>query len=160
MSICGDADWVGCLVQALLLERVAPVAEILRAVRDELLFPGINLPAVLSLLQVAELGREAVDAAVEAPDLGVELVDEPPQQALALLGEMGADRADALGEDAERLTRPTILSIRTALLPHATNRPDAIVYGSPLCSAAPEVGDVGGRDDHRRPERIAIAALR
>ena len=41
--------------------------------------------------------------AVEALGLGVEHVDEAPQQALAFVGELRAVRADALGEDAEGL---------------------------------------------------------
>ena len=48
------------------------------------------------------LGHEAVDAAVEAPDMGVELVDEAPEQALALDGELEAGGTYALCDDAER----------------------------------------------------------
>ncbi len=59
--------------------------------------------AVLRVLQVAQPGRQPVDAAVQAPDLGVEGVDEAPQQVFALVGELEAVGADTIGEDAERL---------------------------------------------------------
>ena len=54
------------------------------------------------MLQVAQPGRQPVDAAVQAPDLGVEGVDEAPQQVFALVGELEAVGADTIGEDAER----------------------------------------------------------
>ena len=53
-------------------------------------------------LEVAQVGAEPVDAAVEAPHLGVEGVHEPPEQALAFVGHLEAIRSDALGQDAER----------------------------------------------------------
>ena len=86
-----------------LLEGVAPVAEVLRTVGHQLQLAGLDLGAVLLALEVAELRGEPVDGAVEAADLGVEHVDEAPEQALALVGELGAVRRDALGQDAERL---------------------------------------------------------
>ena len=92
---------VGCGV-AHLLEGVAAVAEVLRPVRRQLQLPRVDLGAVLGALQVADLGREPVDAAVEAPHLGVEAVDEPPEQALALVCELEPVRRDAFGDDAER----------------------------------------------------------
>ena len=48
-------------------------------------------------------GHQLVGGAVEALGLGVEHVDEAPEQALAFVGELRAVRADALGEDAEGL---------------------------------------------------------
>ena len=88
------------------LERVAPVAQDLRSVRHQLELAGLHLGAVLRALEVAELGREPVDAAVESPHLRVEGVDEAPEQALALVGELEAVGCDAFGDDAERLARP------------------------------------------------------
>ena len=52
-------------------------------------------------LEVAEVGGELVGCAVEAPDLAVEHVDEAPEQALALVGELEPVRCDALRDDAE-----------------------------------------------------------
>ena len=80
----------------------APVAEVAGAVGEEFEFAGLDLGAVLALLQLAHLRDEPVDAAVESPDLGVEGVDETPEQALALVGELCSVRAYALGDDAER----------------------------------------------------------
>ena len=54
-----------------LLEGVAPVAEIPRPVRDQLQRARLHLAAVLRALEVAELGREPVDASVEPSHLGV-----------------------------------------------------------------------------------------
>ena len=48
-------------------------------------------------------GHQLVGGTVEALGLGVEHVDEAPEQALAFVGELRAVRADALGEDAEGL---------------------------------------------------------
>ena len=89
----------GCVAHD--LEGVAPAAEVLRPVGDELQLAGLDLGAVLPALQVAHLGQQPVGGAVEALGLGVEHVDEAPQEALALVGELEAVRADALGEDAE-----------------------------------------------------------
>ena len=85
-----------------LLEGVAPVAEVLRALGDEFEFAGVDLGAVLGVHQVAHLRGEPVDAAVEAADLGVEGVDDAPEQVLALVGELEAVGGDAFREDAER----------------------------------------------------------
>ena len=85
-----------------LLERIAPVAEVLRAVRHQLELAGLYLGAVLAGLEVAQVGAEAVDAAVEAPHLSVEGVHEPPEEALAFVGHLEPVRCDALCEDAER----------------------------------------------------------
>ena len=48
-------------------------------------------------------GHQLVGGPVEPLGLAVEHVDETPQQALAFVAELRAVRADALGEDAERL---------------------------------------------------------
>ena len=85
-----------------LLEGVAPVAEVLRAVGDQLELAGLYLGAVLAGLKVAQLRAEAVDAAVEAPDLGVEGVHEAPEQALAFVGHLEPVRSHPFCEDAER----------------------------------------------------------
>ena len=85
------------------LEGVAALAEVPRPVGDEFEFAGLHLAAVLGALEVAELGREPVDASVEPSHLGVEAVDEAPEQGLALVGELEAVGGDARGEDAERL---------------------------------------------------------
>ena len=52
-----------------LLEGVAAVAEVLRAVGDELQLARLDLGAVLLALEVAQLGAEPVDGAIEAADL-------------------------------------------------------------------------------------------
>ena len=95
-----DAVGVGGLV-AHPLEGVAAVGEVLRPVGDELQLAGLDLGAVLLALQVAEVRQQLVGGAVEALGLGVEHVDEAPEQALAFVGELGAVRSDALSEDAE-----------------------------------------------------------
>ena len=46
-------------------------------------------------------GPELVGGAVEAADLGVEHVDEPPEQALALVGDLEAVGCDGIGEEDE-----------------------------------------------------------
>ena len=86
-----------------LLEGVAPVAEVAGSVGEELELERPDLGAVLALLQLVHLGDELVNAAVESPDLSVEGVDEAPEQALALVGELCSVWAYALGEDAEGL---------------------------------------------------------
>ena len=75
--------------------------EVLRTVGDELQLAGLDLGAVLLALEVAQAGHQLVGGAVEALGLGVDHVDEAPEQALALVAELRAVRADALGEDAE-----------------------------------------------------------
>ena len=67
------------------LEGVAPVAEVLRPVRHKLQLAGLDLGAVLLALEVAQAGHQLVGGAVEALGLGVEHVDEAPQQALAFV---------------------------------------------------------------------------
>ena len=55
-----------------------------------------------SRLEVAQLRAQPIDAAVESADLGVEGVDEAPEEALAFVGELRAGGPDALCEDSER----------------------------------------------------------
>ncbi len=83
------------------LERVAAGGEVLRPVGHKLQLARLDLGAVLGLLQVAEVGHQLVGGAVEPLGLAVEHVDEAPEQALALVGELGAVRGDALRDDAE-----------------------------------------------------------
>ena len=61
-----------------LLEGVASRCEVLCAVGDEFELAGLDLGAVLLVLEVAEAGHEAVCRAVEALSLSVEHVDEAP----------------------------------------------------------------------------------
>ena len=89
----------GCVAHG--LERVAPGGEVLRPVGDELQLAGLDLGAVLLALEVAQAGHQLVGGAVETLGLAVDHVDEAPCQALALVAELRAVRADALGEDAE-----------------------------------------------------------
>ena len=89
----------GCVAHG--LEGVAPGGEVLRTVGDELQLAGLDLGAVLLALEVAQAGHELVGGAVEALGLGVDHVDETPQEALALVAELGAVRTDAFAEDAE-----------------------------------------------------------
>ena len=84
------------------LEGVAPVAEVADPVGQALELPGLDLGAVLRGAEVLHLGREPVDAAVEALDLGVQCIDEAPEQALAFVGELGAVGRDAAGEEVDR----------------------------------------------------------
>ena len=51
------------------LEGVPAVAQVLRAVGEGLQLVRLHLGAVLGLLEVLHLGRDAVDGAVEAGDL-------------------------------------------------------------------------------------------
>ena len=60
--------------------------EVLRPVGDEFQLAGLDLGAVLLALEVAQFRHQLVGGAVEALRLGVEHVDETPQQALALVG--------------------------------------------------------------------------
>ena len=53
------------------LEGVAAVAEVLDPVGEEFQFARLDLGAVLLLAEVFHLGRDLVDTAVEALDLGV-----------------------------------------------------------------------------------------
>ncbi len=64
-------------------------------------FACVDLGAVLGALQVADFRREAVDVAVESPDLRSPYVDEAPEHGLAFVGDLQAIRGDATGQDAE-----------------------------------------------------------
>lgn len=75
---------VGSLGAVLLGDGVAPVSEVLRLLRQQLLLAGVDLRAVLRALDVAHLRSEPVDAAVEPANLGVDAVDEVSEQVLAL----------------------------------------------------------------------------
>ena len=86
-----------------LLEGVAAVAEVLRPVGEQLQLPRLHLIAVLCALEVAHLGNDPVDGAVEAGGLGVEHVDEAPHQCLALVGHLCALDGDAVRDDADGL---------------------------------------------------------
>ena len=52
------------------------------------------------------LGRDLVDAPVEALDLGVQCIDETPEQALAFVGELRAVQCDGTGQDVDRFLDP------------------------------------------------------
>ena len=56
--------------------------------------------------EVFHLGRDLVDAAVEALDLGVQRIHEAPEQALAFVGELRAVRCDGAGQDVDRFLDP------------------------------------------------------
>ena len=86
-----------------LLQGVAAAAEVARVVCHQFQLPGLHLRTVLRCLQVAEFGAQPVDATVEAPDPGVEGVDESLEQVFALVSELEAVGCGALGEDAEHL---------------------------------------------------------
>ena len=88
------------------LEGVAPVAEVLDPVGQEFQFARLDLRAVLLLAEVFHLGRDLVDAAVEALDLGVQRIDDTPEQALAFVGELRAVRCDHTGQDVDRFLDP------------------------------------------------------
>ena len=75
------------------LEGVAAVAEVLRAGGEEFEFEGLDRGLSSRARSCRWRGRGAV--------LGVEHVDEAPEHALALIGELGAVGRDALCEDAE-----------------------------------------------------------
>ena len=83
------------------LEGVPAVAEVLRPLGDPLQFPGVDLGPVLSLLQVAKLGREPVDRSVEPDGLHVQGIDEAPEQALAFVGELCTVGGDLVDEGVE-----------------------------------------------------------
>ena len=59
-----------------------------------------------SLAEVFHLGRDLVDAAVETLDLGVQCIDETPEQALAFVGELRAVLGDGTGQDVDRFLDP------------------------------------------------------
>ena len=88
------------------LEGVAAVAEVLDPVGEEFQFARLDLGAVLFLAEVFHLGRDLVDTAVEALDLGVQRIHEAPEQALAFVGELRAVRCDGTGQDVDRFLDP------------------------------------------------------
>ena len=88
------------------LEGVAAIAEVLDPVGQAFEFARLDLGAVLFTLEVFHLGRDLVDAAVEALDLGVQRIDETPEQALAFVGELRAVRCDGAGQDVDRFLDP------------------------------------------------------
>ena len=69
-------------------------------------FARLDLGAVLFLAEVFHPGRDLVDAAVEALDLGVQCIDKAPEQALAFVGELGAVRCDGAGQDVDGFLDP------------------------------------------------------
>ena len=58
------------------------------------------------MAEVFHLGRDLVDAAVEALDLGVQRIHEAPEQALAFVGELRAVRCDGSGQNVDRFLDP------------------------------------------------------
>ena len=88
------------------LEGIAPVTEVLDPVGQEFQFARLDLGAVLLLAEVFHLGRDLVDAAVEPLDLGVQCIDEAPEQTLAFVGELGAVRCDRTGQDVDGFFDP------------------------------------------------------
>ena len=83
------------------LEGVAAGGEVLRPVGDEFELAGLDLGTILFVLEVSEVGHEAVGCAVEALRLSVEHIDEAPEEAFAFIGKLSAVGADAVSEDAE-----------------------------------------------------------
>ena len=71
-------------------EGVSAVGEILRPVGLEFEFAGADLGAVLFALQFTDTGDEPVGGAVEALCLGVEGVDESPEEVRPFVGELCA----------------------------------------------------------------------
>ena len=57
---------------------------------------GVDLGAVLGAFEVAELRFQCIGGAVEAVHLGVEEVDEAPQERFAFVGELGAVAGDVV----------------------------------------------------------------
>ena len=88
------------------LEGVAPITEVLDPVGQAFQFARLDLGAVLLLAEVFHLGRDLVDAAVEALDLCVQRIHEAPEQALAFVGELRAVRCDGAGQDVDRFLDP------------------------------------------------------
>ncbi len=97
----------------------------------------LHLAAVLRAQEVAELGREPVDAAVEPSHLGVEAVDEAPEQGLAFVGELDAVGGNARGEDADRLAHrvegvvavPDLAGVELAALGRCAEEPRVLADG-------------------------------
>ena len=83
------------------LEGIAAVAEVLDPVGQEFQFARLDLGTVLFLAEVFHLGRDLVDTAVEALDLGVQRIHEAPEQALAFVGELRAVRCDGTGQNVD-----------------------------------------------------------
>ena len=81
------------------LEGVAPVAQVVRPLCELLELERGDLGAVLGAFEVAHLGNQLVDRAVEALDLGVQHVGEAPEQRLELVMHLGALDGDALDHD-------------------------------------------------------------
>ena len=88
------------------LEGVAAVAEVLDPSGEEFQFARLDLGAVLLLDEVFHLGRDLVDTAVEALDLGVQCIDEAPEQALPFVGELRAVRCDHTGQNVDGFLDP------------------------------------------------------
>ena len=80
------------------LEGVAAITKVLDPAGKKFKFPGLDLGAVLFLAEVFHLGRDLVDTAVEALDLGMQRIHEAPKQALAFVGELRAVRCDGAGQ--------------------------------------------------------------
>ena len=99
LPVDGAVALGGCVAHG--LEGVAAGGEVLRAVGLQLQLERLDLGAVLFALEVAQLGHELVGGAVEALGLGVEAVDEAPEQALALVGDLEPVRCDGVGEETE-----------------------------------------------------------
>ena len=94
-----------------LVEGVAALAEVLRALGDALQLEGGDLGAVLGALEVAHFRLQLVHGAVEALRLLVQPVDQAPQHRLALVGELRAFDGDA-GDDDEDGLRERVLRLR------------------------------------------------
>ena len=88
------------------LEGVAAITKVLDPVGQEFQFARLDLGAVLLLAEVFHLGRDLVDTAVEALDLGVQRIHEAPKQALAFVGELRAVRCDGAGQDVDGFLDP------------------------------------------------------
>ena len=88
------------------LEGIAPVTEVLDPVGQAFQFARLDLGAVLLLAEVFHLGRDLVDAAVEALDLGVQRIHEAPEEALPFVGELRAVRCDGAGQDVDGFLDP------------------------------------------------------
>ena len=84
----------------------APVPEVLDPVGQEFQLARLDLGAVLLLAEIFHLGRDLVDTAVEALDLGVQCNDEAPKQVLTFVGELRAVRCDGAGQDVDRFFDP------------------------------------------------------
>ncbi len=88
------------------LEGVAAITKVLDPVGQEFQFARLDLGAVLLLAEIFNLRRDLVDTAVEALDLGVQRIDEAPEQALAFVDELRAVRCDGAGQDVDRFLDP------------------------------------------------------